>query len=667
MTNIPQHVVLRELGGCISFVPIKRKRRKDTTTSDNPESSFHNDSTRSNSLTKSNIGNDFAEQISSHHSTHPKINSNIVRQSYKMLKHLISSNNRYFHPVDTEKHPIASDGAALGVTYADGKMFIRNRVDKTYDCFAVRERNKKLYSLCINPKWEDVAIVAHSSVIALSKPVIIILRKGNTIHIHDLESGNIVKEIDLGTSNNVKNLYPSDSISSDSRPVNYELRDQNNTTYKELFYDFETSQVCVKSTRNPKSSDILVSFVLFSYPDVKDLIKVNIRRSVFGSSITDAEIFQDIVMIMVSGSLTRLYSLQSLLKYELSNERNGTLTNPSRCSQFHADRRSLQRVVINEKLPCLYDIKSFQHNVQLSPVCGMKTIIIGLNDHNFKLLNLNDNSLVNDGMVGMRDPEGINHFRFHPDESSRLIYLHPPRLSVYEIEGVRSRMDNIGPKGDFYKVHKTFDFQVAETTHQPKPLNENLYNESFKDCYRVVSERDIINFHSIKSTENKISNTNKSQFECNECGELQETTPSEYNTTTKSPSATTKSGRKVVQRIPTLAYDDLIQKRNYVTYDYEDELDILVLLTYNDFNETFPDRDDDEDFTDTQFSMIENIILLDNTTYQVLKRVPINEVIKENKLCGLHDVSVTLDRDILLIKHHSGNQTKSFLYSLCSK
>ena len=682
MSNLPQNFLLRELGGCISYCPTNSKVIYDKSKSNEEKVQNSNTTHAGLSNTESNDTKAVVPNPS-----HPRINTNIVRHSYRIFKHLISSEYREFRPLDQHpnvvtssklKHPIVSEGVALGVTYADGKLFIRNKVDKTYDCYAVREDNKKLYSLSLHPKWEDVAIVAHSTPNEVSKPIIIILRKGNIIDIHDLDTGNPITKIHLGASKNDCNVP---DMTSPSRWARQDTSDQKSITFKELYFDFETSKICVKSTRNPRTSnkcDILVTFVLFSYPDMKHKTTVHIRRSAFGSNITDAEISQDIVMVMESGSVTRLYSLQSVIDNELKNAQNNgkNLIKTMHSTMFyqyhmkdHDNFNSMPTNIIYEKPPCLYVIKSFQHNVQLSPISGMKTIITGLNDHNFKLLNLKDSSLVNNGMVGMRDPEGINHVRFHPDDSSRVLYLHPPHLSVYEIQDMRNSGKDATTESDSYKLHKTFDIHVIEASQKRNSTKSVLHNSANKDCYRILSDQDIINFHTIKFKENKaqeISETNESPTECNECGEAYRPTPNMSCNSTEPSLSTTKSGRKVVQRIPTLAYDDLVQKRNYITYDYEDELDILVLLTYNDFNETFPGRDDDEDFIDTQFSVLENVILLDNKTYQVIKRVPINEVLNDNRLCSLHDVSVTLDRDILLIKVHSGNQTKSFLYKLCS-
>ena len=156
------------------------------------------------------------------------------------------------------------------------------------------------------------------------------------------------------------------------------------------------------------------------------------------------------------------------------------------------------------------------------------------------------------------------------------------------------------------------------------------------------------------------------EFACNECGESFESSKNNRNKITDSrpKTTTTKSGRKIVQRISTTAYDDLIKKRHFITYDYEDELDILVILTYNDFNETYPSRDDDDEFFDRQFTVLEHIILLDNTTYKIIKRIPMNEIIRDNKTCSQHKISVTLDRETLMVKLQSGSNTEAFVYQI---
>ena len=706
--NIPRHILLRELGGCVSILPLKVKQRshKDVREhNDIGNEKYHSTSSRK----KGTISNSSLKKGGhANLANHPRINVNIIRYSFRILRDLISSTTRHFLPIDAKKNPIVGEGVAMGQIYADRKLFIRNKLNKTYDCFAIVERNHKLYSLPSHPKWEDCEIIAHSTANILSKPVIIILKKGNSLHVHDLQTGSSIQKIDLGSRITTTDKYNAEYHLNTTPNKNNLVDTEFNVTYKELYNDLESSYICIKSTRRPKPSDVLVSFILFTYPPLEVVAKFNVCRSIFGTNITDAEVSQDILMIMETGSVTKLYSLQSVLNnqesfnvtknYMSHNKYNSSMSQLQDDGSTFRDIKQLDSgrksnvIEITEKPPCLYDVKSFQHNLQFSPAAGMKLITCGLNDHNFKLQNMSDLSLVRNGMVGMRDPEGINNFRFHPDDSSRAIYLHSPHLSIYEFH----EMENLASSTS--RMHKTFNYHVTESNRS------NLKNEGFNKCYEIASDRDIINFHSLnneilhKSTL-KASNetytnlfrpiinfhsfkdetlhdsslqasneTNTRQLHCEECGESIDSKPnscSSKNSPKTQSTTTTKSGRKVVQRISTLEYDDLVQKRNYITYDYEDELDILVLLTYNDFNETFPDRDDDdEDFMETQYSVLEDVILLDNTTYDVIKRIPIGEVLKHNKVTCLHNVSVTLDRDLLLVRVQSGNTIQSFVYQL---
>ena len=235
MVNIPQHILLRELGGCISFNPFSQneKQQEDKPKEETLKSSSH--FSHGEERIKSRNKYDSIERICFRYPSHPRISSNVVRHSYRILKHLISSDNCTFLPVDKKKHPIVSEGVALGLTYADGKVFIQNKIDKTYDVFAVRERNHKLYSLPINPKWEDFAIVAHSTPNKISKPVIIILRKGNSIHVHDLETGYSITNIHLGRATRIISAFGSDTKSHNSILADQATSDLINVTFKMRF------------------------------------------------------------------------------------------------------------------------------------------------------------------------------------------------------------------------------------------------------------------------------------------------------------------------------------------------------------------------------------------------------------------------------------------------
>ena len=306
--SIPQHILLRELGGVISFDSFGRKKvqRGNLQQNKHSENGLSSLSAGGSEEDRRSDSTEHLQNELSHKPAlpHPRINFNIIRHSFRILRDLLSSNTRYF----VKKGPVVSEGTARVLIYADGKIFVRNKVDKTYDCLAVRENYKKLYTLPCDPKWEDAAVIAHSTPNFLTSPVIIVLRKGNIFQVHDLETGTTVRTINLC---NVKNFM----TSGDSRETISVRADTDDDIFsaKELHVDFETSNIIIKTTRNPKQKDILVSFFIFDYPSFSFLARINIRRSVFGYTITDAEISEDILMVMESGSKTKLYSIHSYL------------------------------------------------------------------------------------------------------------------------------------------------------------------------------------------------------------------------------------------------------------------------------------------------------------------------------------------------------------------
>ena len=269
--SIPQHILLRELGGVITFGSFGRNKVQRGNLLHNKH--YENGVS---SLKKGEYGEDIRSDSTEHlrkelnHKSalpHPRINSNITRHSFRILRDLLSSNTRYF----VKKGPVVSEGSARVLIYADGKIFVRNKVDKTYDCLAVREKYKKLYTLPCDPKWEDATVIAHSTPKFLTSPVIIVLRKGNIVQVHDLETGATVRTINLCNIRNVDTLGDSRETISIRTDTDDEI-----FSAKELHVDFETSNIIIKTTRNPKQKDILVTFFIFNYPSFSFISRINI-------------------------------------------------------------------------------------------------------------------------------------------------------------------------------------------------------------------------------------------------------------------------------------------------------------------------------------------------------------------------------------------------------
>ena len=47
-----------------------------------------------------------------------------------------------------------------------------------------------------------------------------------------------------------------------------------------------------------------------------------------------------------------------------------------------------------------------------------------------------------------------------------------------------------------------------------------------------------------------------------------------------------------------------------------------------------------------------------------LTQEEMNEIIRDNKTCSQHNISVTLDRETLMVKLQSGSNTEAFVYQI---
>ena len=659
-SSIPRHLLLREIGGCINAKPAvllssKSGLNQIDKSPHNLSRDKHND-------------NDKAKCFENH----PRINVNCMRHSLRILKDLISSSNRQF-TISENHQPKVSLGGRRGVTYADGKLFVRNNVNKTYDCFAIRENHRKpCYFLPLQPHWEDAADITYSTSSQFQKPILIILRKGNCLNIHDLKTGYLIKTIFLGIRTISVGRYDSVNNHITTSPFSFNIP----VTYKEVNVDFETSYIYVKSTRKPKPSDVLVSFAVFSYPPLEFVAQFHIHRSTFGMNITDAEVAQNILMVMegqAQASVTRLYNLQHILEKRHPCKLDDYIQKLDIYRNLHHVHR--EGVVGNiafgvptnldilERPPCLYSIKSYKQYIEISPAADMKFINCDINSREFKLNNLADGALVNNGNVGKLDEEARLNFRFHPDDSSRTIFMHPPHLSIYEIHKIENKVCDSSSLS-IYKLHKVFNY-TAEESINFEANKRHIHSEKDSFDFYPIREKVELNDRPLLTNSQRLDDQNSIQNEVSKHKSQKECVQTSLGNDNDSKIVKTRSGRTVVQRLSTWEYQNITQKTTDITYDYENELDILAILKYTDINETSPDRDDDDEFDDTEYSFLEHVVLVDSTTHTVIKRIPINEVLSVSKASNLN-VSVIMDRDILLIKVQSNAKTLSYVYRLCS-
>ena len=132
------------------------------------------------------------------------------------------------------------------------------------------------------------------------RPALIVLRDDNTLHLYNVETGLEMASVYLGVGK-----------------------------FKEMTCNQETASIVVKSTRHRpcnvvdavapvplwmRDGDAVVSFVVFRFPPLKLLLRFVLRKSIFGSSVTDASIHQNLLVVMHSDGRIKAYSLEYIIE-----------------------------------------------------------------------------------------------------------------------------------------------------------------------------------------------------------------------------------------------------------------------------------------------------------------------------------------------------------------
>ena len=128
------------------------------------------------------------------------------------------------------------------------------------------------------------------------RPALIVLRDDNTLNVYNVENGIEMASVYLG----------------------------NSAKFKEMSCNQETASIVLKSTRHRPSNapgprtvregDGVVSFVVFRFPPLKLLVHFVLRKGVFGVSVTDASIHQNLLVVMHSDGQIKAYSLEYILE-----------------------------------------------------------------------------------------------------------------------------------------------------------------------------------------------------------------------------------------------------------------------------------------------------------------------------------------------------------------
>lgn len=111
----------------------------------------------------------------------------------------------------------------------------------------------------------------------------------------------------------------------------------------------------------------------------------------------------------------------------------------------------------------------------------------------------------------------------------------------------------------------------------------------------------------------------------------------------------TQFGRRIRQPVNYSSYFDLKQE---ITFDYEDELDILAVMAASEVT-----TDDDGSLE----MNLDKIYLLDSRTYEVHRTIDLNEVVR---MTSSSSMSVVMDRDLLIVRVRNPSLSTTFIYRL---
>ena len=164
-----------------------------------------------------------------------------------------------------------------------------------------------------------------------------------------------------------------------------------------------------------------LSIDFIRYPPALELqTKIDVRKSVFGDKIIDADIVADLLMVLEANSVTKIYDLSQVIASqppaELRRGEDGYWT---------VEMIPDQQPQPDAAMPaCLKTIKSHQQYIVLSP--SLNYIFVDVRDHSFQMQSFkNEDSNV----LGKYDPLAFNSVAFSPDPSSRQAFSPTPQLN----------------------------------------------------------------------------------------------------------------------------------------------------------------------------------------------------------------------------------------------
>ena len=435
--------------------------------------------------------------------------------------------------------------------YDDGKVIVKDLFTKDMVCVdlinsADSKNFRKLWSLSSKPRWEDQLIVSAPLPPHLRppqphdahKPHLLVLRANNKLQRYSLDRGQLNQEIHLQGSN-----------------------DNHGYRFTEMLHDMQRHWLVLSSIKVKKPNSGLKSFMIFDYTTLEFLYHFEICKSLFGSTVQDANVFGGLVLVLHNNTKIEIFSIDEVIKADHVAEVRNCDVN----------------VFLKVRPPCLFQVQSHHHHLEFN--INPWLYIRAWSDQEFSVHRIDSHCLLPDGMfTAVVDGEREEHLEFcGPDQ--------PTKLLRYGSEG----------------------FRVYHISNQGKTLELQF----------------------------KAGQPTSTEF-------LAEQTPQSSN----------RSNRRAKRS--NSYFEKNSDTTNYVIYDYENELDIFGVIFYS---ETLDDNDD----VTSLLTLIKQIDLYDHD-FKHLRTVPLDIIHQRSSMNIRFNISLTLDKDLILISVKTSLKSSLYIY-----
>lgn len=149
---------------------------------------------------------------------------------------------------------------------------------------------------------------------------------------------------------------------------------------------------------------------------------MDVNRSVFGSNITDASLFANMLYVTNSSGDVRLYSLDDILEKVYFRSRDD-----ARCDS--------SPIMITDAPPILFEVKDAKSDFQAGGVPWSFIVPITSARSCFEVRSIASRKALREGRLDFQFPDSIDPdvAYFHPDDSGRILHSCPYNLTVKRI------------------------------------------------------------------------------------------------------------------------------------------------------------------------------------------------------------------------------------------